>query len=114
MSGLWYNLAVRALTVGYFFLVSMLSALPVWIGYGLQRDFQRAWLLPYTLYLAGWGAFVLLSVVPYILIGWVLPQPQWDQVAAGARPLFAITFALTLYCVSAFMAQVTGGRLPRA
>jgi hypothetical protein len=53
MSGLWYNLAVRALTVAYFFVVSVLSALPVWLGYRLQKDFHRAWLVPYTLYLAG-------------------------------------------------------------
>jgi DNA-binding CsgD family transcriptional regulator/putative Mn2+ efflux pump MntP len=114
MSGLWYNLAVPALTVAYFFVVSVLAALPVWLGYRLQREFHKAWLSPYTLYLAGWGAFVLLSVVQYMLIGSLLPQPQWDQVAAATRPLFAITFAVTLYFLSAFMAQVTGGRLPRA
>jgi len=114
MSGLWYNPAVRALTVAYFFAVSVLAALPVWLGYRLQKDFHRAWLFPYTIYLAGWGAFVLLSVVQYMLIGSLLPQPQWDQVAAATRPLFAITFAVTLYFLSAFMAQVTGGRLPLA
>ena len=114
IAGLWYNLAVRALTVGYFFLVSVLAALPVWLGYRLQKEFHRAWLFPYTLYLAGWGAFVLLSVVQFMLIGWFLPQPQWNQVAAATRPLFAVIFAVTLYFLSAFMAQVTGGRLPRA
>jgi DNA-binding CsgD family transcriptional regulator len=35
-------------------------------------------------------------------------------VAAATRPLFAITFAVTLYFLSAFMAQITGGRLSRA
>lgn len=114
ISGLWYNLAVRALTVAYFFVVSVLAALPVWLGYRLHREFHRAWLFPYTLYLAGWGALVLLSVVQFILIGWFLPQPEWDQVATATRPLFAITLAVTLYFLSAFMAQVTGGRLPRA
>jgi DNA-binding CsgD family transcriptional regulator len=102
------------MTVAYFFVVSVLAALPVWLGCRLQREFPRAWLVPYTLYLAGWGVFVLLSVVQHMLIGWFLPQPQWDQVAAAMRPLFAITLAVTLYFLSAFMAQVTGGLLPRA
>jgi DNA-binding CsgD family transcriptional regulator len=114
MSGLWYNLGVRALTVGYFFIVSALAALPVWVAYRLHREFHQTWLFQYTLFLAGWGAFVLLSVVQYMLIGWFLPQPQWEQVAAATRPLFAITFAVTLYFLSGFMAQLTGGRLPRA
>jgi DNA-binding CsgD family transcriptional regulator len=114
MSGLWYNLGVRALTVAYFFVVSVMAALPVWIGYRLHKDHHKPWLFPYTVYLAGWGAFVLLSVVQYMLIGSLLAQPQWDQVAAATRPLFAITLAVTLYFLSAFMAQVTGGRLPRA
>ena len=83
MSRPWYNLAVPALTVAYFFVVSVLAALPVWLGYRLQKDFHRAWLFPYTLYLAGWGVFVLLSVVQYMLIGSFLPQPQWDQVGGG-------------------------------
>jgi hypothetical protein len=96
MPGVWYNPAVRALTVAYFFVVSVLAALPVWLGYRLQREFHRAWLFPYTLYLAGWGALVLLSVVQFILVGWFLPQPEWDQVATATRPLFVITFAVTL------------------
>ena len=113
MSRLWYKLAVPALTLAYFFVVSVLAALPVWLGYRLQKDFHRAWLFPYTLYLVGWGVFVLLAVVQYMLIGSFLPQPQWDQVAAATRPLFAITLAVTLYFLSSFMAQLTGGRLPR-
>ena len=114
MSGLWYNLAVPALPVAYFFVVSVLAALPVWLGYRLQKDFHKSWLVPYTLYLAGWGVFVLLSVVQYMLIGSILPLAQWEQVAAAMRPLFVITGAVTLYYLSAFMAQLTGGRLPRA
>jgi DNA-binding CsgD family transcriptional regulator/putative Mn2+ efflux pump MntP len=105
---------MRGLTVGYFFLVSLLAALPVWLGYRLQKEFHKAWLFPYTLYLAGWCAFVVLSVMQYMLIGSFLPQAQWNLLAAATRPLFAITLAFTLYYLSAFMAQLTGGRLPRA
>lgn len=110
---LWYNLAVRALTVAYFFLVSVAAGFPVWAAYRLQKEFHKAWLVPYTLYLASWGVFVLLSVVQYMLIGAILPASQWDQLIAATRPLFAIVFGLWLYFLAAFMAQLTGGRLPR-
>jgi DNA-binding CsgD family transcriptional regulator len=104
---------VRALTVGYFFLVSLAAGIPVWAAYRLQKEFHSAWLLPYTLYLAAWGVFVLLSVVQYMLIGSFLPLSEWNQLLAATRPLFAIVFGVTLYFLSAFMAQVTGGRLSR-
>ena len=109
----WYNLAVRALTVAYFFLVSVAAGFPVWVAYRLQKEFHRDFLLPYTLYLASWGAFVLLSVVQYMLIGAFLPASQWNGLASATRPLFAIVFGVWLYFLSAFMAQVAGIRLRR-
>jgi DNA-binding CsgD family transcriptional regulator len=105
---------VRALAIGYFFVVTVLAGLPVWAAHRLQTQFRQGWLLPYTLYLASWGALVLLSVVQYLLLGRFLPDAMWGQLLAATRPLFAVAFAVTLYFLSSFMAQMTGGRLSRA
>lgn len=105
---------MRALTVAYFFLVSVAAGFPVWAAYRLQRQFHKAWLVSYTLYLASWAVFVLLSVVQYMLIGAILPASQWDQLMSATRPLFAIVLGVWLYFLAAFMAQMTGGRLSRA
>jgi DNA-binding CsgD family transcriptional regulator len=110
----WYNLPVRALAIGYFFFVTALAALPVRSAHRLRNQFHQAWLFPYTVFLASWGALVLLSVVQFILLGWYLPATAWDQVAPATRPLFAMAFGVALYFLSSFMAQLTGGRLSRA
>jgi DNA-binding CsgD family transcriptional regulator len=110
----WYNLTVRALAIGYFFVVTALAGLPVWASHRLQTKFHQRWLFPYTLYLASWGALVLLSVAQYVLIGSFLPEAAWEQLSAATRPLFAIAFGVALYFLSSFMAQLTGGRLSRS
>jgi DNA-binding CsgD family transcriptional regulator len=110
----WYNLTVRAAAIGYFFVVTVLAGLPVWAAHRLQTTFHQRWLFPYTLYLASWGALVLLSVAQYVLIGSFLPESAWVQLSAATRPLFAIAFGVALYFLSSFMAQLTGGRLSQA
>jgi DNA-binding CsgD family transcriptional regulator len=105
---------VRSLAVGYFFVATVLAALPVRAAHRLQLEFHQAWLFPYTLYLASWGALVLLSVGQYMLLGPFLPQSAWGQLSMATRPLFAIAFGVALYFLASFLAQLTGGNLSRA
>lgn len=109
-----YNLAVRALAIGYVFVVAALAGLAVRMAYRLQLQFRQPWLPPYVFYLASWGALVLLSVVQYLLIGSFLPDSAWNQLMAATRPLFMIALGVALYFLSSFMVQLTGGRLSRA
>jgi DNA-binding CsgD family transcriptional regulator len=109
----WYNVTVRAVDIAFFFVVAALAGLAVRVAYRLQVQFRQAWLTPYTFYLASWSALVLLSVVQYLLIGSFLPETAWDQLLTATGPLFAVTLAVTLYFLSSFLAQITGGRLSR-
>ena len=110
----WYNLAMRALAIGYFFVVAALAGLAVRMAHRLQTQSRQSWLPTYTFYLASWGAVVLLSVVNYLLLGNFLPDAAWGPLQAGTRPLFFVAFGVALYFLSSFMAQLTGGRLSRA
>ncbi len=105
---------MRALAISYFFVVAALAGMAVRMSHRLQTQFRQPWLPPYTLYLASWGALVLLSVVQYLLLGRFLPDSLWGQLSAATMPLFAVALAVALYFLSSFMAQMTGGRLSRA
>ncbi len=105
---------MRALLIGYFFLITVLAALPVLAAFRLRNQFRQPWLAPYTSYLAAWGAVVLLSVGQYMLLGTFLPQSAWDQASAATRPLFFIAFGVAIYFLGSFLAQLTGGPLPRS
>ena len=113
-AGAWYNLAVRALVIGYFFVVAAIAGLAVWMAHRLQTRFRQPWLPAFTSYLASWGALVLLSVLQFLLLGSFLPESAWEQMSAATRPLLALALAVALYFLSSFMAQLTGGRLSRA
>ncbi len=87
----------------------------VWMAHRLQTRFRQPWLPAYTLYLASWGALVLLSVVQYMLIGSFLPESAWEQTRRRRHGRCSPwRFGVTLYFLSSFMAQLTGGRLSRA
>jgi len=109
----WYNLSVRALLIGYFFLVALLAAVPVWAAHRLRRQYHGPWLSPYTSYLAAWGAVVLLSVGQYMLLGSFLPESAWSQTSAATRPLFFIAFGVAAYFLGSFLSRLTGGGLSR-
>jgi len=109
-----YNLTVRPLVVGYFFVVAGLAGLSVWMSHRLQTRFRQPWLPTYTLFVASWAVLVLLSVVQFMLIGSFLRESAWDQLLAATRPLFAVALGVTLYFLASFLAQMTGGRLSRA
>ena len=51
---------MRALAIGYFFLVAALAGLAVWMAHRLRVRFRQPWLSPYALFLASWGALALL------------------------------------------------------
>ena len=105
---------MHALTIGYFFVLAAIAGLAVWMAHRLQLRFRQPWLPSFTLYLACWGALVLLSFVQYGLIGSFLPESAWEQLMTATRPLFAVALAVSLYFLSSFMAQLSGGRLSRA
>jgi DNA-binding CsgD family transcriptional regulator len=105
---------VLALAIGYFFVLAALAGVAVWMAHRLHAQFRQAWLLPYTFYLASWGALALLMVVQYMLIGALVPEAVWNQLQPATRPLVAIGLGVSLYFLSSFMAQLTGGRLSRA
>jgi len=109
-----YNLPVRALLIGYFFLITVLAGLPVLAAFRLRDQFRQAWLSPYASYLAAWGAVALLSVGQYMLLGTFLPQAAWDQTSAATRPLFFIAFGIAMYFLGSFLSRLTGGGLSRA
>ena len=110
----WYNLRVRGLLIGYFFLATVLAALPVLAAFRLRDQFRQPWLSPYVSYLAAWGAVVLLSVGQYMLLGTFLPESAWDQTSAATRPLFFIAFGIAMYFLGSFLSLLTGGGLSRA
>ena len=110
----WYNLTVRPLVVGYFFVVAALAGLSVLMSHRLQTRFRQPWLPTYTLFVASWAVMGLLSVVQFMLIGAFLRESAWDQLLAATRPLFAIALGVTLYFLASFLVQMTGGRLSRA
>jgi DNA-binding CsgD family transcriptional regulator len=105
---------VRALLIGYFFLITVLAALPVLAAFKLREQYRQPWLSPYTSYLAAWGAVVLLSVGQYMLLGTFLPQSAWGQTSAATRPLFFIAFGVAIYFLGSFLATLTGGRPARS
>jgi DNA-binding CsgD family transcriptional regulator len=109
----WYNLRVRALLVGYFFLVAVLAALPVLAASRLRAQYHRPWLSSYTAYLAAWGAVVLLSVGQYMLLGPFLPASAWSEVSGATRPLFFTAFGVAVYFLGLFLAELTGRGLSR-
>ncbi len=109
-----YNLTVRALAIGYFFLVAALAGLAVWTAHRLQARLRQPWLSAYALFLASWGALAMLSVMQYMLVWEFLPHAVWGQMQTVTRPLFAVAFGSTLYFAASFTAQLTGGRLSRA
>ena len=111
---LCYNLSVRAVLIGYFFLIAVLAALPVLAASRLRARFGQPWLSSYTSYLAAWGAVVLLSVGQFMLLGRFLPQSEWSQTSAATRPLFFIAFGVAVYFLGSFVAQLVGGRPSRA
>jgi DNA-binding CsgD family transcriptional regulator len=105
---------VRALAIGYFFLVAALAGLAVGMASWLQRRYRQPWLSPYALFLVSLGAFALLSVVQYILAWEFLPHSVWNQLQVITRPLVAVALGSMLYFIASAMAQLTGGRLRRA
>jgi len=108
-----YNLRVRALLIGYFFLITVLAALPIVAAHRLLVRFRQPWLFTYTAYLAAWAAVALLSVAQYILLGSFLPQSAWSEITAATRPLFFITYGAAIYFLGSLVTQLTGGRLSR-
>ncbi len=111
---MWYNRPVRAVLIGYFFLITVLAALPVMAANHLRSRYHQLWLSSYTFYLAAWGAVVLLSVGQYMLLGRFLPQSDWGELSAATRPLFFIAFGVTAWFLGLFLVELTGNRLPRA
>jgi DNA-binding CsgD family transcriptional regulator len=109
----WYNLSVRALLIGYLFLITVLAGLPVLAAHRLRDQFHRPWLSPYASFLAAWGAVVLLSVGQYMLLGTFLPESAWGQTSAATRPLFFIAFGIAMYFLGSFLSRMTGGGLSR-
>ncbi len=105
---------MRAILIGYFFLITALAALPVLAANRLRTRYHRPWLSPYTAYLAAWGAVVLLSVGQFMLIGSFIPASAWGPVSAATRPLFFIAYGVAVYFLGWYLAELTGGRLTRA
>jgi DNA-binding CsgD family transcriptional regulator len=104
---------VRALAIGYFFVLAALAGLAVGMARRLQARFRQPWLSAYTLFLASWGALVLLSAVQFLLAWEFLPHEVWGQLQLITRPLFAIALGVSLYFLCALMAELPGGRLSR-
>lgn len=105
---------MRALLIGYFFLITVLAALPILAALRLRDRYHQPWLSAYVSYLTAWGAVVLLSVGQYMLLGTFLPQSAWSETSAATRPLFFIAFGVAIYFLGSFLAQLAGGRLARA
>ena len=95
---------MRALLIGYFFLITVLAALPVVAADRLRARYHRPWLSPYASFLAAWGAVVLLSVGQYMLLGRFLPGSAWSEASAATRPLFFIAFGVAVYFLGSFLA----------
>ena len=105
---------MRALAIGYFFLVAALAGLAVGMAYRLHGLYRQRWLSTYALFLASWGAFGLLSVAQYILAWEFLPHSVWNELQVITRPLVALALGGVFYFIASTMAQLTGGRLSRA
>ena len=78
-----YNLTVRPLVVGYFFVVAALAGLSVLMSHRLQTRFRQPWLPTYTLFVASWAALAVLSIVQFMLVGTVVPGAEWQRLLAA-------------------------------
>jgi len=104
---------VRALAIGYFFLVAALAGLAVGMAYRLQTRYRQRWLSPYALFLVSWGAFGLLSVVQYILAWEFLPHSVWNQLQVITRPPESLAIAASVITL-VFKVGMMYGSIARA
>lgn len=97
----------------YFFAVAAIGGLMVRKAYILQSTYRLPYLHSYTFFLASWSALVLFLIFQYILAVQTLPGNTWYPLTEATSPLFITIAAISLYFLSAFLAQFSGRPLTR-
>ena len=97
----------------YFFAVAAIGSLMVRKAFVLQSTYSLPYLHSYTFFLASWNAYVLFSLFQFILAPKFLPDVTWYALTQATRPLFVTVMAVSLYFISAFLAQLSGSPLTK-
>jgi DNA-binding CsgD family transcriptional regulator len=97
----------------YFFAVAALGGLMVRKAYVLHSTYGLPYLHSYTFFLASWNALVLFLIFQYILAVRFLPGGSWFPLTQATSPLFITVMAVSLYFISAFLAQLSGRPLTK-
>jgi DNA-binding CsgD family transcriptional regulator len=97
----------------YFFAVAAIGGLMVRKAFVLQSTYGLPYLHSYTFFLASWNAYVLFSIFQFILALRFLPDVTWVALTQATRPLFVTVMAVSLYFISAFLAQLSGSPLTK-
>ena len=105
---------MHSLAIFYFFAVAAIGGLMVRKAYVLQSTYGLPYLHSYTFFLASWSAFVLFSIFQFILAINFLPGGTWFPLTQATSPLFTIIMAVSLYFISAFLAQLSGRPLTKS
>ena len=82
-------------------------------AYVLQSTYGLPYLHSYTFFLASWNALALFSIFQYILAVKFLPSDAWFPLTQATSPLFITVMAVSLYFISAFLAQLSGSPLTK-
>jgi DNA-binding CsgD family transcriptional regulator len=98
----------------YFFAIAAIGGLMVRKAYVLQSTYSLPYLHSYTFFLASWNAYVLFSLFQFILAPKFMPDVTWVALTQATRPLFVIIMAVSLYFISAFLAQLSGSPLTKS
>jgi DNA-binding CsgD family transcriptional regulator len=104
---------VRAAAFLYFCAVAALGFLLVRAAYGLQVRHRQPYLPAWTLYVGFWSGLSLLLILQYVLVLVVLPREWHGPFMLAISPLLILLTAFALYFLSSFLAQISGGSLPR-
>jgi hypothetical protein len=104
---------MHTLAILYFFAVAAIGSLMVRKAFVLQSTYGLPYLHSYTFFLASWSAYVLFSIFQFILALTFLPDVTWLALTQASRPLFVIVMAASLYFISTFLAQLSGGPLTK-
>ncbi len=97
----------------YFFAVATIGGLMVRKAHVLHSTYGLPYLHSYTFFLASWSALVLFSIFQYILAVKFLPGGAWFPLTQATSPLFITVMAVSLYFISAFLAQLSGSPLTK-
>jgi DNA-binding CsgD family transcriptional regulator len=104
---------MHSFAILYFFAVAAIGCLLVRKAYILQSTYGLPYLHSYTFFLASWSAFVLFSIFQFILAFNFLPGGTWFPLTQATSPLFTTVMAVSLYFISAFLAQLSGRPLTK-